>query len=303
MAKTRFRLIKPRPQDGVPPLYWLLSGLFWFLILALLGSVPALYFTKRDFAMEVKQVRQPRPNRFYIGIDISQTIKPEMLSDFEDALIVRLRDFVGHDEVYYQISIFGLPGCGEDAIADILQTQSPKDAESFEQTVADRIRAVSIADRAGGEDDMTPLTTPLFFFLERVLTEWAGERVVIFSDLVNDDKGCQNHSLPLETIEQFGLHKGQIIFLCPTPHVIGQYDTPDLPERLVDKQRSLIKEIQELTSQGKVRAFFYHVPEDPQKREGFLKSHLQKAIPATTFQIVWERVSRMIDTIVVAVRG
>jgi len=34
-----------------------------------------------------------------------------------------------------------------------------------------------------------------------------------------------------------------------------------------------------------------------------LKSRLQHAIPATVFEIVWERVSKMIDTIIVAVRG
>ncbi len=304
MTKPRFRLIKPRREDRVPATYWLLSGLFWFLVLAILGSIPTLYFTKRDFAMEVKQVRQPRPNRFFIGIDISQTIKPEILSDFADALVARLQSFVGHDEVFYQISIFGLPGCGEDAIADILETQSPRDVESFKGRVENKIRKISVAGRAGGDEDTTPLTTPLFFFLERKLKEWAGERVVIFSDLVNDDRGCQEHSFPLKTLEEFGLQKGgQIIFLCPAPHVIGQYNTPDLPERLMEKQRGLIKEMHQLTSQGKIRAFFYHVPGDPQKTAGFLESHLQKAIPATTFEIVWERVSRMIDTIVVAVRG
>lgn len=304
MTRYKFYQKKPRRENRVSGTFWFLTGTFWFLVLALLVSIPALYFTKKDFATEVRQVRQPQPNRFFIGIDISQTIKPDILSDFEDSLISRLQNFIGQEEVSYHISVFGLPGCGEDTIATILATQSPKDAVSFGRTVEKKIRNISIANRVGGEEDTTPLTTPLFYFLEKILKERSGQRVIVFSDLVNDDGGCQEHSFPFETIERFGLHRGgQIIFLYPTPHVTGEYDTPNLPERLIKKQKRFITSMYKLSKQGKVRAFFYHIPDDPQKRVAFLKSQLQHAIPATRFEIVWERVSKMIDTIIVAVRG
>lgn len=304
MTKYKFYQKKQRRENNVSGIYWFLTGTFWFLVLALLVSIPALYFTKKDFATEVRQVRQSQPNRFFIGIDVSQTIGPDILSDFEDSLISRLQSFIGQEEVSYHISVFGLPGCGEDTIATLLSTQSPKDLASFTRRVEKKIKKISIANRVGGEEDTTPLTTPLFYFLEKILKDSAGQRVIIFSDLVNDDGGCQEHSFPFETIERYGLHGGgQIIFLYPTPHVTGEYDTPDLPERLVKKQKRFITSMYKLSKQGKVRAFFYHVPDDPQKRVTFLKSRLQHAIPATVFEIVWERVSKMIDTIIVAVRG
>ena len=304
MTRYKFYQKKPRHESRVSGTFWFLTGTFWFLVLALLVSIPALYFTKKDFATEVRQVRQPQSNRFFIGIDISQTIKPDILSDFEDSLISRLQNFIGQEEVSYHISVFGLPGCGEDTIATILATQSPKDAVSFGRTVEKKIRNISIANRVGGEEDTTPLTTPLFYFLEKILKERSGQRVIVFSDLVNDDGGCQEHSFPFETIERFGLHRGgQIIFLYPTPHVTGEYDTPNLPERLIKKQKRFITSMYKLSKQGKVRAFFYHIPDDPQKRVAFLKSQLQHAIPATRFEIIWERVSKMIDTIIAAVRG
>ena len=304
MAKKRSYKITEPHESKVSRTYWFLSAAFWFVLLALLVSIPALYFIKKDFANEVRQVRQPRPNRFFLGIDVSQTMRPDILSDFEDALISRLQNFVGHGEVSCHIAVFGRPGCGKETISHILSTSSPQDEKTFKRTVEKRIRNISIASRPGGDEATTPLTTPLFYFLGEILPERAGERVIIFSDLVNDDGGCQEYSFPLKAFEEFGLHKGgQIIFLYPTPYVIGEYATPDLPERLIKKQKEIIKSVHELSKKGRLRAFFYHVPDDTQERVAFLKSQLQNAIPATAFEIVWGRVSKMIDTIVAAVRG
>jgi hypothetical protein len=146
---------------------------------------------------------------------------------------------------------------------------------------------------------------PLFCFLEKILTERIGERIIILSDLVNDDEGCQKqYSLPLTTITNFGIHKdGQIIFLYSTPYLPGKYTTPEIYKKLINKQENFIKEMRKLSSQGKVRVFFYHIPDNPQKRLPFLKSKLQNSIPATTFEVIWERVSKMINTIICAVRG
>jgi hypothetical protein len=304
MAKQRsYKITEPR-ESKVSRTYWFLSAGFWFVILVLLVLVPVLYFTKKDFANEVKRIRQPRPNRFFLGIDVSQTIRPDILADFEDALISRLQNFIGHSEFSCHIYVFGLPGCGKKAISHVLSSHSPKDLESFQQNIGKRIRGISISSRPGGDEDATPLTTPLFYFLEEVLPETAGQRVIIFSDLVNDDRGCREHAFPLKAIEAFGIQEGgQIIFLYPTPYVIGEYETPDLPERLLKKQEEFIRSVQEVSKKGRLRAFFYPVPDHPQKRTAFLKSQMQNAIPATAFEIVWGRVSKMIDTIVAAVRG
>jgi hypothetical protein len=276
-----------------------------FLLVAFGISIASLYFTNKDFATELRQVRQPKPNVFYIGIDVSQTIRPDALADFKDALIARLKNFIGEKKVFYHISVFGLPGCGEETIADIVSTQSPEDPAAFSREVERRIREVSIARRQEGEDDRTPLTTPLFCFLEKILTERIGERLIIFSDLVNDDTGCQKqYSFPLKAITEFSAHRlGQIIFLYPSPYVVGRYDTPEVRERLMNKQKDFIMEVQKLSSRGEVRAFFYHIPSHHGKRLHMLRSQLQNSIPATIFEIIWERVSKMIDTIIGAVRG
>ncbi len=276
-----------------------------FLFVALVISITALFFTNKDFAMELQQVRQPKPNFFYIGIDVSQTIRPAILEDFKDALILRLKNFIGEKKVSYRISILGLPGCGKEAIADIVSTQSAEDPVSFSRRVEKRIRKISIATKPKGDEDGTPLTTPLFCFLERILTEKTKGRVIIFSDLVNDDSGCQKqYPFPLKAITKFGTSKeGQIIFLYPTPYSTGRYDTPELHERLIKKQLNFMIEMQNLSSRGEVRVFFYYIPDDPKKRVNSLRSQLQNSIPATIFEIIWERVSKMVNTIIGAVRG
>lgn len=304
MTKKRSYKITEPHESKISRKYLFLTAAFWVVLIAVLVSGPALYFTKKNFASEVRQIRQPRPNRFFLGIDVSQTIRPDILSDFQDALISRLQNFVGHGEVSCHIAVFGLPGCGRETISHVLSTSSPQDQETFRRTIEERIRNISISRRPGGIGDTTPLTTPLFYFLGEILPKRAGERVIIFSDLVNDDGGCQEFPFPVKAFEEFGLHKGgQIIFLCPAPYIPGEYATPDLPKRHIKKQKEFITSVQELSKKGKLRAFFYQVPDNTQERVDFLKSQLRNAIPATAFEIVWGRVSKMIDTIVAAVRG
>ncbi len=284
------------------PSHTRLFDICFFLFVVIVITMISLYFTNKDFATEIRQVRQPKPNRFHIGIDVSQTVKSDTLAAFNQALIARLRHFIGEEKVFYHISIFGLQGCGRDAIAEVVSTHSPKDAPSFNWKVERRIKRISIAGKSDEDDEIT-LTTPLFCFLEKILTERIGERVIIFSDLVNDDGGCGTHySLPLKTILKFGANKkSQIIFLYPTPFV--SYNNPSLQKRLIKKQKDFLVEMQKLSGKGKVRAFYYHLPDDPMKHDRFLGSHLTKSIPSTMFEIVWERVSKMLDTIIGAVRG
>ena len=274
-----------------------------FVLVVFVISVVSLYFTNKDFAAELRQVRQPKPNLFCVGIDVSQTIAPAVLADCKKALISRLENFIGEKNVYYHISIFGLPGCGSEAIEDIVSTQSPKDPASFRRIVEEKIKNISIARKLVEDVDETPLTTPLFFFLEKILKERAGTRVIIFSDLVNDDSGCGvQYSFPQKAILKFSAHtESQIIFLYSTPYV--SYYNPELNERLMREQKHFLMEMQRLSSRGKVRAFFYRIPDHPQARKIFLRSNLKKSIPSTIFEIIWERVSKMIDTIIGAVRG
>jgi hypothetical protein len=273
-----------------------------FVLVVIIIVIVSLYFTNKDFATEIKQVRQPKPNRFCIGIDVSQTVKSDTLAAFNRALIERLRHFIGEEEVFYHISIFGLQGCGRDAMAEIVSTYSPKDARSFSWKVERRIKGIFIAGKSD-EDDEIPLTTPLFCFLDKILTERIGQRVVIFSDLVNDEAGCEmRYRFPVKTILRFGANKkSQIIFLYPTPYV--SYKNPALQKRLVKEQKDFLTEMKKLSEKGQVRAFYYHIPDDPIKRDRFLAAHLIKSIPSTMFEIVWERASRMLDTIIGAVRG
>jgi hypothetical protein len=295
-------MAKSSPYKRKSPSHTRVFDICFFLLVVIVITIVSLYFAKKDFATEIRQVRQPKPNRFYIGIDVSQTIKSDTLAAFNQALIARLRHFIGEQKVIYHVSVFGLPGCGRDAIAEVVSTHSPKDARSFDREVARRIKRTSIAGKSD-EDDEIPLTTPLFCFLEKILTERIDERVIIFSDLVNDDEGCERHyGFPLKTILKFGAsRKSQIIFLYTTPFV--SHNNPALQKRLMKKQKDFLVEMRKLSGKGKVRAFYYHMPDDPKKHDRFLGSHLTKAIPSTMFEIVWERVSRVFDTIISAIRG
>jgi hypothetical protein len=269
-------------------------------LVILVGGIGFLYATNKEVATEFQQIREPRPNQFFIGVDVSATISTDTLEKLKDAVIERLENFIGDPNVRYTIATFGNPGCADRSFREIVDTASPQDRGDFGWQVEEPIRNIDITKVA--PRDTTPLTTPLHHFLEATLPERAGGRVIIFTDLMNDDSDCdQQFIFPEAAVEAFGADKsGQIIFLYPTPHLT---ENPELNRRIIDKQRAFIDQMKAIANEGKVRAFFYHIPDEPLERLDFLRSQLQRAIPATTFDVVWERTSRMMNTIVSAVRG
>ena len=55
--------------------------------------------------------------------------------------------------------------------------------------------------------------------------------------------------------------------------------------------------------EGRVRVSFNRMPEDPGEQAEFIAGKLTQAIPATTFEVVWERVSRVLQVIVAGIRA
>ena len=49
------------------------GGIFWIpalLLLMVVGGVIYLFFTNAGVASELRQIRQPLPNRFLVGVDV-----------------------------------------------------------------------------------------------------------------------------------------------------------------------------------------------------------------------------------------
>ncbi|MGE0086407.1 MAG: hypothetical protein AB7S75_18515 [Desulfococcaceae bacterium] len=277
------------------------STVIIFLIIALAGGgLTWLFFSNENVANELRQLRQPRPNSFFLGIDVSATISTDIMEKLKDSAIERLGLFIGDPSVSYDIRTFGNPGCASRSFSTVVSAQSPEDAPTFNWKVEEPIRKISITKIA--PRDTTPLTTPLYHFLDTVLPEKKGGRVIIFSDLLNDDSDCpQLFIFPEKAVEEFGRDKnGQIIFLYPTPPLTNN---TELNRRILGKQQEFIDRMNKMAQDGKVRVFFYHIPDDPLKRLDFIKSQLENSIPTTMFDVVWERTSKVLSTIVSAVRG
>ena len=269
-------------------------------LLVLLGGIGFLYATNQEVATEFRQIREPRPNRFFVGIDVSATISTDIMEKLKDAVIERLEQFIGDPNVAYTVVTFGNPGCAARSFREIVDTEASPDRGAFGWQVEEPIRDIRVA-RVDPRDP-TPLTTPLHHFLETYLPGREGERIIVFSDLLNDDSDCpQQFLFPEKSIEAFGANvNGQIVFLYPTPHLT---DNRELNRRVLEQQAGYIDNMKALANAGKVRTSFHHIPDDPLKRLDFLRSQLQRAIPATAFDVVWERASRVMNTIVSAVRG
>jgi hypothetical protein len=282
-------------------------GVLSIAVAGLLALGLGIYFFYHDqgFATELRQVRQPRPTHFTIGVDVSQTVGPELLASFKAVTLQQLRELVGDPLYHYQVSVFGLPGCGKEAVADILKTQSPEDPVAFTWQVEEKINKIDIAYSDGSPSVKEALTTPLYFFLDQLLRDKIGQRIIIFSDLVNDDTGCANkNTFPRDALVQFGASKsGQVLFFYPTPELIGPHRTHKKNEELRQEQDDFIERVLALRRAGKVRAYFYHVPSDALERQRFLRLQFENAIPDTNFRVLWERVTKIVDSYVHGFRG
>ena len=271
------------------------------LVAGIIILTTVLFFTNEGVATEFRQVRQAKPNLFYVGIDVSATINKDTLEDFKNNVTSRLKYFIGGETVSYDISSFGSPGCAKRSVKNVVSTKSPEDEAAFTWKVEKKIRRVSVS-KMPPITSRVPLTTPLHYLLESVLPKRTGGRVIIFSDLLNDDSECpKQYPFPEKAITEFGKNKnGQIIFIYPTPRLTN---TDEYNKRTLKSQLDFIEKMRKMSNEGKIRAFFYHIPDDPEKRSHFMKSQLKNAIPVTQVEIILERVSRVVDTMVSAVRG
>ncbi len=278
-----------------------LKGLVFLVLVVAIGATGAVsyfYYTNEDVAREVRQIRLPRPNHFYVGIDVSASIPDDMLDDVKRALVERLQHFVGQKTVTYIVSVFGLPGCGEDSMTGVAAGRSPKDAETFRNKVELPVMAIaSVQDGSSG-----PLTTPLYHFLQKAMKARKGERVIIFSDLVNDDRGCpEQHWFPMKAFEEFGRHgASQILFIYPD---LASVQSKTRDAKKAREQKSFIKAVEKLVEDKKVRAFFYPIPYQSAQRRQFLETRLREAVPETVVEVFVDRASNVLGAIVAAVRG
>lgn len=274
-------------------------------LFAMIGiALIVIYFslTNKGVAAEFRHVRQPRPNVFYVGMDVSATPPAEVVEKFKDNIISRLKQFVGDESVSYQIDIFGNPGCGEKSFDTVVEMQSPKDYATFTLLVDEKLREVKPLDLESAIKDNRYLTTPIHLLLQKITKEKPGSRIIIFSDLINEDSDCPTqYPFPTEALTEFGKNpEGQLIFLYPSPIVSS---SKELTERNIEKQQQFIRQMEKLAGDGKIRAFFYHIPDNLGRVDFFMKFQLQNSIPVTKFDIVVERVTKVVDTIVTAVRG
>lgn len=271
------------------------------LIMMVIGGVIYLYFTNDGVYNEFHQLRQPRPNTFIVGIDVSADIDHEMLNVLKKNLIERLEYFIGDKSVSYQIYSFGRPGCGMQAISQLISTVSPQDKTSFDLEVAKKIQALSVT--VNDPNDMRPVTTPLYCLLDYIVKREQGTRIIIFSDLINNDGDCRRaYFFPDDALRQYGKDKsGQIMFLYSNPP-LSEHNV-EYNQRVLARQKSFMDEVQVLRNQGDLRAYFYHIPDEPEQRAKYIESRLKQAIPVTEFEIVMEKVSKVMNTIVSAVRG
>lgn len=274
----------------------------FFVMIGIVLITAYFSMTNKGVSAEFRQIRQPRPNVFYVGIDVSATTRPEVLDKFKDGIISRLKFFIGDESVSYQVDSFGNPGCGESSFRTPVAMPSPKDNTTFTLLVDEKIREITPLDTEAAIKDNRYLTTPLYLLLQNIVKEKPGGRFIIFSDLLNDDSDCpKQYPFPTEALTEFGKHtEGQMIFIYPSPAVSSSKETN---ERNIKKQQEFIHQMEKLASEGKIRAFFYHIPADLGKVDFFMKFQLQNSIPITNFDIVVERVSKVVDTIVTAVRG
>ena len=280
-------------------------SIFILFVVSLSASIITLYYFKKNVAVELQQVQQAKPNKFIIGIDVSGSIRPDILNDFKECLFFRLKKFDDDILSEYDVNILGKPGCGQKAVAKLFSTNDRDNIQIFNMKKEDQLSNIQISKIRRVNGRILPLTTPLYYFLDKILNKMHGCRIIIFSDMVNDDGTCSlKHRFPLNALLKFGKDKnGQLIFFYPKPYLPERINTKENIGKLIKAQNYFISRINRLQQQGKLRAFFYKIPEDKTIQKQFIEFNLKNSIPATKFEIIWERVYKTIEAMVSGIRG
>ena len=259
-------------------------------VLLLVGGLLYIHLFHPRIAIEVARAVHPLPKHFHVGIDVSASINQDALEKIKDVLLIRLRRFAGDESVSCQVSTFGNPGCGKQSISTLFTLSPPVNRTVFDRTVEKKV--ASIAAAPIDPRDITPLTTPFYCFLETALAPGADKRIIIFSDLMNDDSDCREQFIfPEEALERFGADKScEIVFLYTSPRTS---DDPELNQRLLTYQKEFIGRMNTMAEAGKVRVFFHHIPDDPLKSLGFIRKEMGTALPSTIGDGIRDRLSRI----------
>ncbi len=280
-------------------------SIFILFVVLLSAGITALYYLKKNVAVELQQVQQAKSNKFIIGIDVSGSIRPDILDDFKECLFFRLKKFDDDILTEYDVNILGKPGCGQKAVFKLFSTKNRDNIQKFNIKKEDCLSSIQISKVKKVNGRVLPLTTPLYYFLDKILNKVSGCRVIIFSDLVNDDGRClQKHKFPLNAILKFGKNKnGQLIFFYPKPYLPERINTKENIKKFTKAQNNFISRINRLQQNGKLRAFFYKIPEDKTIQKQFIEFNLKNSIPVTRFEVIWERVYKTIEVMVSGARG
>ena len=284
----------------------ILKGILFFVLVVVIGAAGAVcyfYYSNEDVAGEVRQIRLPKPNHFYVGIDVSASIPEDMLDDVKRALVERLENFVGQKTVTYIVSVFGLPGCGEDSMAGVAAGRSPKDAETFRNKVELPIMSIASVqdDYAGGSS--RPLTTPLYHFLQRAMEARKGETSNHLLGFGQRRTGMSRAKLVshegLRGVWQPQFEPDPFRLSRPFRRAIEKIATP----RKSGSRKASSRPWKKLVEDKKVRAFFYPIPYQSAQRREFLETRLREAVPETVVEVFVDRASNVLGAIVAAVRG
>ncbi|WP_373498346.1 hypothetical protein [Desulfococcus sp.] len=289
------------PNCGKIPGWWRFSGKGAAMpaagMLVLAAGLIYFHLFHPRAAAELSRLFQPHPKHFHVGLDVSASINQDALEKIKDHLGICLRGFVGDTSISYQISTFGNPGCGKESIAALVATASPRHHAAFDGSVGKTLAAVAATPVAPRE--VTPLTTPFYGFLESALSSASGKRVIIFSDLMNDDGDCrERYAFPAEAIERFGADgSSDLVFLYTAPRAGGDVQ---LKRALQDQQQAFIDRMNALAEAGKVRVVFRRIPDDPLESLPFIRSELRKSLPSTLRDGIRDRLSRIFDAVFAA---
>jgi|GEM_PF-918800 len=275
---------------------WGITAMMPLLLLA--GALVYIHYFHPRIAAELSSMAERLPTRFHIGIDVSASINQDALEKLKDILLIRLDRLTKRSTVSYQISTFGNPGCGLTSISTVVDLAAPGSRDQFARTVKPALESITVAPIAPRK--ITPLTTPFYCFLETVLDPQVNKRIIIFSDLINDDSDCpEQYVFPEAAIKHFSANnRGEIIFLYTSPRT---GDDPELKRRLLSLQKTFIDRMNALALGGKVRIFFRRIPDDPLKSLRFIQNELQRALPANFGDHIRDRFCRILFAVLATI--
>ncbi|MBF0508752.1 MAG: VWA domain-containing protein [Deltaproteobacteria bacterium] len=261
--------------------------------LLVLGSTLVIVFFVAQFSFnplfscELKSLFSGDHFNTRFMLDKSASISERTLSHLKAALTQRLKVFMYQGD---RVAVWDFGGHCRQVTSVIPTKNVPTNPTDFTEQIERPLNAVK---RVTGRDTRTPLNLAI----QEALKENFRGKVMILSDMVDDQEDCpEKVNFPRDDLIKFGQSGGELLLLT-LPSEFSQGSESLLYDSYIKIQNDFINQVWLLKKSGRLKVTVIRVSEEEAKDEAQILRHLETLTPAGVVGRANQRINSLITAL------